>query len=438
MKILFYQRGTPCSGASLEHKPLGGTESAMIYMAQALAARGHTVVICNDADLPGTHVGVAYHHWRDFESVVARFQPDVLMCIRMLLPVLAKRWAPVQIYFSPDAYDQPFLNSAMQLRFQNDQIDYDIGLYNLRFVAPYVDAVFCVGAWQAQTFHERFAVPLEKLHVVANGVHLAHFASARPLAARRRQLAYCSTPFRGLKYLLQYFPAIRRRVPDATCAVMSGMQLYGQTDAQDQQAYGALYDLAKQPGVTLHGPLPKSQLADVLQESRVFAYPNTFAETFCIAALEAQAAGLPGVSTQLAGLCERITDGTHGFLIPGHPSEPSYAERFIECCVKLLADDTLWQRMHEAAQSQAAPFAYETLAEKWESLLQQLFEQQRPHDVPTPLFMPTATTVHAVVNGYPRQIDLTARILRRYYAATLREAGLARCAEHIEAAGEGA
>src|SRR5436305_13989449 len=59
--------------------------------------------------------------------------------------------------------------------------------------------------------------------------------------------------------------------------------------------------------------VPHEKLASYLSRSRIFALA-TERETFCLAILEAGAAGLPIVSTRVPGVVEIIMDGVTGRL----------------------------------------------------------------------------------------------------------------------------
>jgi hypothetical protein len=81
--------------------------------------------------------------------------------------------------------------------------------------------------------------------------------------------------------------------------------------------------------------------------------------------LEAQAAGLPVVTTRRAALAERVADGVDGFLLDGNPGEPAYDRTFVERTVALFTDDGLWHRMSDAAITKARAYTYERVAQSW-------------------------------------------------------------------------
>jgi glycosyltransferase involved in cell wall biosynthesis len=233
-----------------------------------------------------------------------------------------------------------------------------------------------------------------------------------------------------LKYLLEYFPEIRRQVPDATCAVMSGMQLYGMSAEQDNEQYRGIYQLAEQPGVTLYGPLPKPQMAKVMSESRVLAYPNTFPETFCIAALESQASGLPVVTTRSAGLIERVSDGVNGFLIEGKPGDEAYRSSFIRDTVRLWTDDDLWQSQSDEARATAGPFSYEVLSRLWEEKFMELLAKP----IESTLWDPMSVSDQKICvssDGSPCEISLSRESVIESLQGVLRQCGFSNSAESL-------
>jgi glycosyltransferase involved in cell wall biosynthesis len=426
MKIVFFHRGVSCNGNSINEKPLGGTETALIFMAAHLRSRGHEVFVFTNVDKAGEYDGVFYRSWENFETFTDQYSIDIFICVRELLPLMAKKWGKVQIYFSPDAYDQPSLHQSFELFLEVESQKFQLGLFPLSYVARYTDAIFCVGYWQAETFAKNFKIDSSKLVVVHNGVSGKHL-SPLPLPRRKPQLVYASTPFRGLEFLLKYFPEIRRQVPDAQCAVLSGMQTYGMTQKEDSENYNSIYELGKQPGVTLYGPLAQPQLHQIFCESRLMAYPNTFPETFCMAVLEAQAAGLPIVTTDSAGLKERVTHLQDGFLIDGHPSEKTYQAKFVRAVVQLLQDDPLWNSQSEKAVKKSSFFSYDHLAGLWEKHFERLLSEVNP-----PFnFDPKPEHFQLKVSHEMKTIDLSSRTIRECYGAALKQRGFPKAAVQI-------
>jgi len=73
---------------------------------------------------------------------------------------------------------------------------------------------------------------------------------------------------------------------------------------------------AEAPGqVVFHGRLPKDKLYDLLRSSSVAVVPSTWFENQPMAVLEAMAAGLPVIASDLGGLPELIDDGVDGLLV---------------------------------------------------------------------------------------------------------------------------
>ena len=164
------------------------------------------------------------------------------------------------------------------------------------------------------------------------------FADGRSALAAKAcppRLAYTSTPFRGLETLLDVFPAIRSQVPGVTLEVYSSMQVYHLPPGRDTADYGHLYRrAATTEGVDYVGSLPQPELARAMRSVDVLAYPNHFAETSCIAAMEALAAGCRVVTSDLAALGE--TTAGFGSLVAGRRRPGDYGRQFVAAVVEVL------------------------------------------------------------------------------------------------------
>ncbi|MGE5505741.1 MAG: glycosyltransferase family 1 protein, partial [Actinomycetota bacterium] len=59
-RIVMADDGIAFDGRTLDERPLGGAETSFVEMANALAARGHEVLVCNRCDGPVVHRGVSW------------------------------------------------------------------------------------------------------------------------------------------------------------------------------------------------------------------------------------------------------------------------------------------------------------------------------------------------------------------------------------------
>lgn len=101
--------------------------------------------------------------------------------------------------------------------------------------------------------------------------------------------------------------------------------------------------------VTWHGKVPHDTLVrELLPSMDVFVVPTRW-DTFMIAAQEAQAAGLPVVTTRTGGVGECVADGVTGFLCD-HADDNAY----ITAIERLLSDAAVRTRMSTAARQHAA------------------------------------------------------------------------------------
>jgi len=278
-------------------KPLGGSQSALCYLATDLARRGQPVTTLTGITTPRDVNGVRCLRYEEIPAevfappetvtVILNGPADMARAVRQAIP----NRRPL-VLWTQHAHDQPAM----------------LPLRDPACVALW-DRIVCISDWQKAMFHEKLGVPTERMEVLRNAIGpVFHnmFRDANDLAAAKSsalRLAYTSTPFRGLDVLLACFPAIRRRHPACTLDVFSSMQVYGQPSSLDP--YQPLYAQCRTTGgINYRGSVSQTELAKELAGVAMLAYPNTFAETSCIAALEALAAGLLVVTSDLGALAE--------------------------------------------------------------------------------------------------------------------------------------
>lgn len=354
-----YDVATPLS------RPLGGSQSALCYLAAALARRGQQVTTLTGTTKPSTTSGVQCLRYEDIPAeifapsdtitVVLNGPADVVRAVREVIPA----GRPL-ILWTQHAHDQP---AMLSLR--------DPAIVSLW------DRIVCISDWQKAMFHEQLGVPLKKMDVLRNGIGPVFenmFRDAAQLAdakANALRLAYTSTPFRGLDVLLACFPAIYRRHPTCRLDVFSSMEVYGQSSASDP--YQALYTQCRATeGIDYRGSVAQAELAKELAGVTMLAYPNTFAETSCIAVMEALAAGLLVVTSDLGALPETCS-GWARLVPPPGPGRTQeqfaidFARTVMQALIELQSDRPKWiQQRFEQSQAINTSCNWALRAAEWE------------------------------------------------------------------------
>jgi glycosyltransferase involved in cell wall biosynthesis len=240
-----------------------------------------------------------------------------------------------------------------------------------------VDGFAMVSEWQADCYCQAFGLDPMHIGILRNaaGPAFADLFGCGPILPAKvgpPTLCYTSTPFRGLDRLLAAFGRVRAAVPDARLEIYSSMAVYN--DLHDP--HQPLYDVARSsPGVASHGSVAQPALAQALRSATMLAYPNTSAETFCIAVMEAMGAGCTVVTSDLGAFPETGAGFIH--LTPPLVDPDAHAEAFADRVIELLAvrqADPAGTEAHLQAQVAfaVAEYSWARRAEQWSTWLSML------------------------------------------------------------------
>ena len=187
-------------------------------------------------------------------------------------------------------------------------------------------------------------------------------AGAPPRPPPAPKAVFASNPLRNLDALLAIWAArILPAVPGATLHVFAGAGVYGGDARLAGRAGPVLERAAHTPGVVLHGPQPRPELAQNYGRARTMLYLGDPGETFCLAVAEAQAMGLPCVLGDEGAVAERVRDGVTGIVAADHG-------RFAEAAIHVLRDDAAWSAMHHAALEGPRPPDWAEVARRFIAL----------------------------------------------------------------------
>jgi glycosyltransferase involved in cell wall biosynthesis len=186
-----------------------------------------------------------------------------------------------------------------------------------------------------------YGVPKDRVVVCYTGIDLGQFQPGpKPITKRGRRIVFVGrlVEMKGCAYLIEAFEEVKRCVPDAELVIVG--------DGPLKESLQALaWKLKVQ--VEFLGAVTQKVVKEQLDEARVFCLPSITAtngnyESFGMVLLEAEACGVPVVTSALGGM-EGLADGVTGF---------KFAEKDLPTLVRrlcdLLQDDQLALRISEA------------------------------------------------------------------------------------------
>jgi len=166
----------------------------------------------------------------------------------------------------------------------------------------------------------------DRLHIIHCGVDPALFKPATHTGMGTRLLTVGRmASVKGIPILLDAIKQLLPDHPDLTLTVVG--------DGPERQDFEQrAKDLGIGKNVNFVGYQSQSEVRERLTETDVFVLPS-FAEGVPVVLMEAMAAGLPVVTTRIAGVAELVDDGQSGSLVP-----PGDKHALIDAIDELLTD----------------------------------------------------------------------------------------------------
>jgi glycosyltransferase involved in cell wall biosynthesis len=150
--------------------------------------------------------------------------------------------------------------------------------------------------------------------VLYNGVNLAQFHPDRRSGAAERERLGLTGPVvlyvgrvnqqKGTDLLLESWATAHQRVPDAALVIAGPISQFGTPVSRSEQT--SWEDRIAEVGGRYLGPVDESRLAAVYNMADVFVMPTRVSEMFGMAAVEAQACGVPVIASDHGGLRETV------------------------------------------------------------------------------------------------------------------------------------
>lgn len=363
--------------------PVGGVLRHVSDLAAAQSAAGHKVGIVCDALTGGSFeeeaiaaiagrlaLGVTRIAMRrdvspaDLAALlrvlrcVGALTPDVIHCHgakggvygRLVAAWLARR-RPIACLYAPHGGSLHYAETSLEGR-----VYFTIE----RGLERFTDALVHVSAYEAETYRRRVGPPRCRAVIIPNGLRDAEFEPVRP-RNDVRDLVFLGT-YRELKGIDVFLKALARL--ETRYGRRAGAHLFGQDESNELAGYQALArSLGIADRVMFHGPAPARE---AFAYGRVVAVPSR-AESMPYVVLEAIAAGLPTVATNVGGIPEIFGPFASELVPPGDP------EALAAAIEPLLSDPVRAQIETNARQDWLRPrFSIETMQRRVEQLYREI------------------------------------------------------------------
>mgnify|MGYP002413182954 CR=1 FL=1 len=190
----------------------------------------------------------------------------------------------------------------------------------------------------------RIGLPAERISICHIGVDVDRFRPSEPTPGQRAPVILFVGRLvekKGASFLLEAFERVRHAVPGAELVIAGD----GPDRPELERRAGG------SAGVTFMGAVSRDTIQDLMAKTRVFCLPSIVArngdmEGLPLVLLEAQASGVPVVTSASGGTTEGMIDGETGF---------AFAEKDVDALARhlitILSDDTLADRFGGAARS---------------------------------------------------------------------------------------
>lgn len=312
----------------------GGSEEAIIQLSKRLAKKGWDVTVYNNCIREGKFDGV---NWVRFEHFNPRDIFNILVSWRN------------NIFVDPKVARKKFID-----------------LHDVPESKHYVEDDLKDVQILVKSQYHRQTLPYlkdDQFVIIPNGIDLEQFKEIPKKT--KNNLVWTSSYDRGLEYLLEMWPDVKKEVPDATLDVYYGFNLFDVRHGINSEAgkwKAKMQKLLQQDGVTDHGRVGTSEIAKAYLKADVWAYPTDFPEIDCITATKAMAAKCVPIATDFAVIKER----NQGIEIKGAGNNPEVQEQFKKKLIELLKDEEMKKSIR--SELDVTDYSWDNIADRWDKL----------------------------------------------------------------------
>lgn len=323
---------------------IGGSEEAIIRLSRRLTEEGYKVVVFAK---PGPNTGTDEHGvmWRNYWDCNLDDEFDIFVAWR-----------------APFIFDKK-IKARKSYLWLHDVMEE--GEFGENRIANFTKCIL-LSKYHRSLFP---MIPEEKVLMSGNGIDPDEFeVYDSKLDRDPHKILYASSHVRGLAYLYEIWPEVKKAVPDATLDVYYGRGSYDAVHKGNPERMKWMDDMIakaeKLEGVTDHGKASQEEIVREGFRSGIWAYPCPFPEIYCITAIKSQASGAVPVASNYAALDETIQ---YGHKQPLGEFDTEDLERYKESLIWWLQHPEEQEKVRPEMMKWARTQSWAEIAKQWKS-----------------------------------------------------------------------
>jgi lipopolysaccharide heptosyltransferase II len=322
---------------------VGGVETGTVDLARYLVKQGHKAVVVShggglvkDLEACGAiHYQLPVHQKSLFSILKMIPQLSQIIIKEEIDIVHARSRAPAWIaFFAARKTNRVFITTCH-------------GYYRRHFfsrVMGWGKLIICPSQALARYMLENFQVPHERLRLIPRSVDLEKFKFIDP-AKKRREIFHVGiigrlTPIKGHIYFLKAMAKVIRSWPRIKIWVV------GDAASSKESYKEEIHIMVRRLGLSHCTEFLGTQkdIPEIMSNLDLLVMASTYPESFGRVIIEAQAAGVPVIATEVGGIVDIIENNVNGLLVA--PKEP---QGMSEAIIRIIKDVKLVSRLAENA-----------------------------------------------------------------------------------------
>lgn len=340
----------------------GGAETCIMRLAPRFAADGWRVAVFGTPGVDHRGVDESGVEWWNSEEFIPNERFKVVVASR--IPEL----------FAAD------VNADHKILWMHDV---NVGP-RMHAFEGFPDTIVGLTNWHVQHMGRLYGIPKQRFNVIPNGVELHLYdIDKRKDDSDELRMIWSSSPDRGLGTVISLWPTIRSWYPNARLDVFYGWNIIDKIITKGDKRSGYLHKMksellgniarigGEEAGIYQYGRVPQHDLSEWQLSAHIWPYPTDFMETFCITAIEMQAAGVIPITSNLAALKETVACAQ--LRVDGWPLNRDYQNQWLKVLERVVeAEPEHQSELQQEGRRHAEKFSWDNSYAKWNEMFRRL------------------------------------------------------------------